>query len=65
MFDLQVLCFDCEVLDPTIVMDDERSALKIAHDHADECGHHLVIQRWRNGRAEQLWSVQPVRETDH
>jgi hypothetical protein len=54
MFDLQVVCFDCEVLDPTVVLEEECVALDMARGHADECGHHLIIQRWINGRPVQL-----------
>lgn len=65
MFDLQIVCFDCEVLDPTVVLEEECVALDMARGHADECGHHLIIQRWINGRPVQLWSIQPATATDH
>lgn len=60
MNDIEVVCFDCQALTPTIVLDDEREGLRIAQDHADTTGHHLVVQRWTKARCEQLWSVQPV-----
>jgi hypothetical protein len=63
--DVEIVCFDCDVLTPTVVLDDDAEALRIAQDHADECGHHLIIQRWVKARSVQLWSVIPTCETDH